>query len=107
MDVEVAGAAGGSSYLASGLGGFGAIITTSIAVVPGQVIYLYIGGKGGTPFDSNGGLGGFNGGAPGHSTGSGANAGGGGGNKFSGDVKFSFSKLKKGLCSFVCCRWCI
>jgi len=63
-----AGATGGNSS-SGGLGGLGSKATGILAVTPGQVLTLFVGGQGGTP------AGGYNGGA----TGGSANAGGGGG----------------------------
>lgn len=63
-----AGATGGNSAT-GGLGGFGGVASGDLAVTPGQVINIFVGGLGTTP------TGGFNGGANGGST----NAGGGGG----------------------------
>ncbi|MFZ1306495.1 MAG: PKD-like domain-containing protein, partial [Ferruginibacter sp.] len=62
------GAIGGNSVL-GGAGGLGASATGTLAVVPGQVLNIFVGGQGASP------AGGFNGGANGGSV----NAGGGGG----------------------------
>lgn len=64
-------------------GGAGDKITGTLAVTPGQVLNLYVGGQGGSPAGSAGGAGGFNGGgaggnAPGGASGSGGFGGGGG-----------------------------
>ena len=63
-----AGATGGNSS-SGGAGGFGSRTTGILAVTPGQVLNLFVGGHGGTP------TGGYNGGGNGGSV----NAGGGGG----------------------------
>jgi hypothetical protein len=65
------GATGSSSAGATlgGVGGLGSMTTGTLAVTPGQVINVFVGGQGGTP------TGGFNGGGNGGSL----NAGGGGG----------------------------
>jgi hypothetical protein len=62
------GATGGNNST-GGSGGFGSMSTGTLAVTPGQVLNIFVGGAGGQP------TGGFNGGANGGST----NAGGGGG----------------------------
>ena len=62
------GAIGGNAVL-GGTGGLGASATGTLAVVPGQVLNIFVGGQGASP------AGGFNGGANGGSV----NAGGGGG----------------------------
>ncbi len=62
------GAAGGAS-VAGGAGGLGASATGTLAVVPGQVLNIFVGGQGATP------AGGFNGGGNGGNQ----NSGGGGG----------------------------
>ena len=74
ITVEVLGAQGGLAQdgTAGGLGGRG---TATIAVTPGEVLQVNVGGQGGT---GNPAAGGFNGGGAG-GTGSSANSGGGGG----------------------------
>jgi hypothetical protein len=62
------GAIGGAG-VAGGVGGLGGYSTGTLAVTPGDVLTIFVGGQGGTP------TGGFNGGADGGST----NAGGGAG----------------------------
>ncbi|MBL0202617.1 MAG: hypothetical protein IPP81_21425 [Chitinophagaceae bacterium] len=62
------GATGGNAT-SGGAGGLGGYAEGNLAVVPGQVLNIFVGGQGATP------TGGFNGGANGGST----NAGGGGG----------------------------
>lgn len=57
-------------------GGAGALVTTTLAVTPGQILYIEVGGEGEDGED--GGEGGFNGGAEGGG-GGGPEAGGGGG----------------------------
>ncbi len=72
--VELYGASGGSGATGGvsstgGAGGLGSKVTGYLPVTPGDVIYIYAGGQGGTP------TGGFNGGGNGGTQ----NAGGGGG----------------------------
>ncbi len=73
VDIECNGAQGGSGAVGGnsngGAGGNGSKATGTLAVVPGQILNIFVGGAGGTP------TGGFNGGG----TGGSANAGGGGG----------------------------
>ncbi len=74
LTVSAWGAQGGSGAIggggvAGGVGGLGAYATGTLAVTPGQVLNIFVGGQGATP------TGGFNGGGSGGST----NAGGGGG----------------------------
>lgn len=80
LNVTVSGAAGGNAFktnAVAGAGGYGAVVTTTLAVTPKQVLYFVIGGRGGSAFDTHiGGTAGYNGGG----LGNGANyaAGGGG-----------------------------
>ena len=71
LTVSAWGAQGGSGAIggggvAGGVGGLGAYATGTLAVTPGQVLNIFVGGQGATP------TGGFNGGGSGGST----NAGG-------------------------------
>jgi Glycine rich protein len=73
LQVLLIGASGGEG---DAPGGAGALVTTTLAVTPGQVLYVEVGGEGEDGED--GGEGGFNGGAEGGG-GGGPEAGGGGG----------------------------
>jgi hypothetical protein len=68
IQVDVKGAQGGD-YLGGGLGGNGARVQTTLAVTPGNTLYIYVGGQGGN------GPAGWNGGG----SGGGTTGGGGGG----------------------------
>jgi hypothetical protein len=70
VTLECWGAQGGSSISTGGAGGYA---KGDLAVTPGQVLYLYVGGQGGNPG------GGWNGGGSGHANGSYPASGGGGG----------------------------
>lgn len=59
-------------------GGNGGRVQGSVSVTPGETLYIYVGGQGGSPSGSPGAPGGFNGGANG-GNGSGGNPGGRGG----------------------------
>lgn len=89
IDVVAIGGRGGGS---GGLGGFGAVASATLAVTPGQVLYVDVGGNGEAggnpdafPVDMTFGKGGFNGGSDGGGGGSpllvlyGSGGGGGGG----------------------------
>jgi PKD repeat protein len=69
VTLECWGAQGGSSISTGGAGGYA---KGDLAVTPGQVLYLYVGGQGGNPG------GGWNGGGSGQTSGSPASGGGGG-----------------------------
>lgn len=71
--VKACGAQGGGSS-----GGLGGCATATISVVPGEVLHVFVGGRGGGPSVVGPGPGGFNGGAPGGS-GDGLHGSGGGG----------------------------
>lgn len=73
LHVVAIGGAGGSSAV---LGGAAAQVTGDLAVTPGQVLYIEVGGKG--KDGASGGAGGFNGGAAGGFGGTSAAGGGGG-----------------------------
>ena len=64
-----------------GAGGNGGYVTAIITVMPGEALYVYVGGQGAAAAGNNGGAGGFNGGGNGGSTTNNAigRAGGGGG----------------------------
>jgi len=72
ISVTAMGAQGGSGG-GSGVGGKGAWVQTTLSVTPGQTLYIYVGGQGGTP------TAGWNGGGLGANIGLSANFGGGGG----------------------------
>src|SRR4051812_14832329 len=69
LAVDLSGAQGGGQN-----GGKGAHVSSTIAVTPGEVLVLYVGGRGGDPAT---GLGGFNGGGGAAQEPSGGGGGGG------------------------------
>jgi len=73
LHVVAIGGAGGSSAVS---GGAAAQVTGDLAVTPGQILYIEVGGKG--KDGASGGAGGFNGGAAGGFGGTSAAGGGGG-----------------------------
>lgn len=74
MEIEAFGAQGGvGTGPTGGVAGLGSSSKSTVAVTPGQTLFIYVGGQGGT---GGSGTGGFNGGANGGSSG---NGGGGGG----------------------------
>ena len=73
VDVDATGGKGGDGT--TGVGGNGGRIQTTITVTPGQTMYVYVGGAGGS-FNN---VGGYNGGANNPTTGFPTNVGGGGG----------------------------
>jgi hypothetical protein len=77
LDVVAVGGRGGNGQ---GVGGFGAVATAGLAVTPGQIIFIEVGGNGalGGSGGETGGLGGFNGGGDGQNTNGNGGAGGGG-----------------------------
>jgi hypothetical protein len=82
--VDVNGAAGGQGYVyyygyPNGNPGLGGKVQATLAVTPGQVLYLNVGGAGETAGQYNAGAGGYNGGANGGSYDNSYNGGGGGG----------------------------
>jgi hypothetical protein len=87
VEFDVSGASGGDAYLwsnALAYGGLGGRVTGVLAVTPGEVLTIVVGGRGAngadesTPGTGTGGYnGGGNGGAPGDSGGQGAGGGGG------------------------------
>ncbi|MCW5853849.1 MAG: hypothetical protein KIT87_27525, partial [Anaerolineae bacterium] len=77
VTITALGAQGGASF--SIPGGLGGETVATISVTPGQTLYVYVGGIGGTGSFAGGGTGGFNGGASGGSTIAGGPGGGGGG----------------------------
>lgn len=86
IDVEVVGGAGGNGFDATyspgnvaGIGGKGSKITASISVVPRQVLYFVVGGKGGSAASTIGSFSGYNGGGSTGLSVTGRSAGGGGG----------------------------
>src|SRR6266542_5496824 len=88
---------GGASW-SGGTQGRGGRIVGDLAVQPGQVLYLYIGGRGGTPVCGSvfGAGGGFNGGGRGgNATGPGLNGGGGGGAT---DIRIGGKALSNRVC---------
>ncbi|MBI1814050.1 MAG: hypothetical protein HYR72_03650 [Deltaproteobacteria bacterium] len=84
IDVDVGGAQGGGGVegIPTEFGGKGGRVQTTLAVTPGETLYIYVGGYGGDLVPPNtAGAGGFNGGGPGGIDNVDANgpAGGGGG----------------------------
>jgi fibronectin type 3 domain-containing protein len=73
LQVDAVGASGGTG--ATGIGGKGGRVQGVIPVTQGEVLYLYVGGKGGGSLVATQNIGGWNGGG----NGSGAGVGGGGG----------------------------
>ncbi len=78
LDVDVQGAKGGTGFQVYSTGGNGGRVTGTIAVTPGQVLNIYVGGMGGNGSTLAGGVGGYNGGGAGALY-PGNYAGGGGG----------------------------
>jgi hypothetical protein len=72
-----------------GLGGFGGQAVVTVGVTPGEVLDVYVGGRGGFISGSTGGAGGFNGGGGGGNGGGLPGAGGGGAS----DVRRGATKL--------------
>jgi hypothetical protein len=73
LQFDAQGAGGGRG--STGIGGFGGRVQGAIPVTSGEVLYLYVGGKGGGSLNATQHVGGWNGGG----NGSGAGVGGGGG----------------------------
>jgi hypothetical protein len=73
LQFDAQGAGGGRG--ATGIGGAGGRVQGAIPVTPGEVLYVYVGGKGGGSRNATQHVGGWNGGG----NGSGAGTGGGGG----------------------------
>jgi hypothetical protein len=85
--VGAKGGVGEGTVSAGGAGGFGAVATADLAVSPGQILHVYVGGTGS---EANGGTpsaGGFNGGGAGGSTPAGGTTGGGGAGGGASDVR--------------------
>jgi hypothetical protein len=79
MHVVAIGGKGGTGAGNTKTGGFGAVVSADIAVTPGQVLEVLVGGNGGDAAGTTGGSGGFNNGAKGGDDGPGTEGGGGGG----------------------------
>src|SRR5918997_4139513 len=79
MHVVAIGGKGGTGAQNARAGGFGAVVSADIAVTPGELLSVMVGGNGGSAVDTTGGSGGFNNGGTGGSDGEGAYGGGGGG----------------------------
>jgi hypothetical protein len=77
VHVIAVGGRGGTGSGAPAGGGFGAVAIADLAVTPGQVLYVNVGGNGEDAIGSSGGAGGFNGGGSGGPIGT--RGGGGGG----------------------------
>jgi len=67
IHIQAWGAQGADANFSSGLGGLGGFAEGDLAVVPGQTLEIFVGGKGAAVADSFGG-GGFNGGGDANST---------------------------------------
>jgi hypothetical protein len=101
IDVDASGAQGGTGYsyqsnYTFGTGGLGARVQATLAVTPGEVLHVVVGGDGlGGGQGGDGGAGGFNGGAVAGSTTYGANdiQGGGGGGGGASDIRVGGSTL--------------
>ena len=76
IQVDCRGARGGTGGAA---GGNGARVQTTLSVIPGQALYIYVGGAGGNRSVGAPGAGGWNGGGTGGTGGSSRGGGGGGG----------------------------
>jgi hypothetical protein len=74
LQFDAAGAAGGTG--ATGLGGRGGRVQGAIPVTPGEVLYVYVGGKGGGSLIATQNVGGWNGGGNGEAAGRGGGGGG-------------------------------
>lgn len=85
---EGGGASGSNSYQAFFEGGIGGRVYAEIPVKPGETLYVYVGGYGGSPSRSR--AGGFNGGASGGTSGNSLAYGGGGAS----DVREGGNRLK-------------
>ncbi len=79
IDVEAYGAEAGLSTGSAGTPGKGGKLTAKLTVSPGDILNIYVGGKGGNGSPGVGGTAGWNGGAPGESYSGGRGGGGGGG----------------------------
>jgi hypothetical protein len=79
MHVVAVGGKGGAGAGNSKPGGFGALVSADIAVTPGEVLSVLVGGNGGDAAGTTGGSGGFNNGGKGGDDGQGTEGGGGGG----------------------------
>lgn len=80
--VNAQGAIGGTSSIggsSSSIGGNGGCVTATLAVTAGQVLNIFVGGRGTDATSSVGGTGGYNGGGNGETSGSYSGGGGGGG----------------------------
>jgi len=63
LNIDLAGAQGGTFNTGYGTGGYGGRVKTTLNVTPGQTLYLYIGGLGGSAYTAGwngGGLGSAN-----------------------------------------------
>jgi hypothetical protein len=78
VTIEAIGASGSTSYPTWGGIGEGGISTATIAVTPGETLFIYVDGQGGESYEGEPGAGGFNGGGAG-GVGTVVSAGGGGG----------------------------
>jgi hypothetical protein len=72
--IDAQGAMGGTGI--AGLGGRGGRVQGALSVTPGEVLYVYVGGKGGGSLTSTQNIGGFNGGGNGSAVGQGGGGGG-------------------------------
>src|SRR3954463_15131456 len=89
MHVVAIGGKGGANHYQTVCGGFGAMVSADIAVTPGQVLIVAVGGNGGDAENGPGGAGGFNGGGAGGNPGGQGSFGAGGGGGGMSDVHTS------------------
>ena len=80
LTLDVYGAQGGFGYAVPAVGaGLGGRVQASLAVTPGEVLNIYVGGQGGAGGTTIGGTAGYNGGGTGGGWAGGRSGGGGGG----------------------------
>jgi glycine rich protein len=79
VHVVAVGAQGGTGFANPFGGAFGAESSADVPVTPGQLLYVEVGGMGGSPSTATAGAAGFNGGGAGGTGGTGGSGGGGGG----------------------------
>jgi hypothetical protein len=80
INVSLSGAGGGAATIWGQIGGAGGLVSGTLAVTPGQILTVLVGGLGGTGTSTQDGIGGYNGGGTGYtSSTNGWYVGGGGG----------------------------
>jgi hypothetical protein len=97
MHVVAIGGKGGANHYQTVFGGFGAVVSADVAVTPGQVLIVVVGGNGGDAETGPGGEGGFNGGGAGGNPGGQGSFGPGGGGGGMSDVHTADGFLTGGL----------